>query len=212
MSRRLPVYLLLDTSGSMRGEPIEAVKTGLRAMVDALRQDPHALDSVFLSIITFAREVTVLVPLTALIDLQMPEIAEPESGPTHTGMALEYLCRCVDSEVFLGSDDRKADWQPILFLMTDGRPSDNQKFNEICPEVKKRNFASIIACAAGGRVAPNDLAALTSQVYTLETMDGASFEARFKWVTVAIEMNNVSKGVTNETAIPMPPPELTPPY
>ena len=27
--RRLPVYLLLDTSGSMYGEPIEAVKNGV---------------------------------------------------------------------------------------------------------------------------------------------------------------------------------------
>lgn len=212
MSRRLPVYLLLDTSGSMRGEPIEAVKTGLRAMVDALRQDPHALDSVYLSIITFAREVTVLTPLTALVDLQMPEIAPPESGPTHTGMALDDLCRRVDSEVFLGDVNRKADWKPILFLMTDGRPSDNLKFREICPEVKKRNFASIIACAAGSRVIKDDLLPLTDQVYTLETMDGASFEALFNWVTVAIEMNNVSQGVNQETAIPLPPPELTPPY
>ena len=28
--RRLPVYLLLDTSGSMYGEPIEAVKNGVQ--------------------------------------------------------------------------------------------------------------------------------------------------------------------------------------
>ena len=35
--RRLPVYLLIDTSGSMTGEPIEAVKVGLQTMVSALR-------------------------------------------------------------------------------------------------------------------------------------------------------------------------------
>ena len=29
--RRLPVYLLLDCSGSMSGEPIEAVKQGIKA-------------------------------------------------------------------------------------------------------------------------------------------------------------------------------------
>ena len=35
--RRLPVYLLIDCSGSMMGEPIEAVKVGLQTMTSALR-------------------------------------------------------------------------------------------------------------------------------------------------------------------------------
>ena len=32
MGRRLPVYLLIDTSGSMRGEPIESVKVGIDSL------------------------------------------------------------------------------------------------------------------------------------------------------------------------------------
>ena len=59
-ARRLPVYLLVDTSGSMRGEPIEALNVGLKAMEQALRRDPFALESVHLSLITFdvqAREI-----------------------------------------------------------------------------------------------------------------------------------------------------------
>ena len=51
--RRLPVYLLLDTSGSMYGEPIEAVKNGVQVLVSTLRQDPYALETAYLSIITF---------------------------------------------------------------------------------------------------------------------------------------------------------------
>lgn len=31
--RRLPVYLVLDTSGSMYGEPIEAVKNGVQTLI-----------------------------------------------------------------------------------------------------------------------------------------------------------------------------------
>lgn len=41
--RRLPVYLLLDTSGSMHGEPIEAVKNGVQTLLTTLKQDPYAL-------------------------------------------------------------------------------------------------------------------------------------------------------------------------
>ncbi|RYD29479.1 MAG: tellurium resistance protein TerY, partial [Verrucomicrobiaceae bacterium] len=37
MARKLPVYLLLDTSGSMSGEPIEQVKTGVQMLLSALR-------------------------------------------------------------------------------------------------------------------------------------------------------------------------------
>ncbi|MDR0507517.1 MAG: tellurium resistance protein TerY, partial [Dysgonamonadaceae bacterium] len=53
--RRLPVYILIQTSGAMRGEPIEAIKVGLETMVSSLRQDPFALESVHLSVITFNR-------------------------------------------------------------------------------------------------------------------------------------------------------------
>ena len=42
--RRLPVYLLLDTSGSMYGEPIEAVKNG------QLRFVPERFDKVIIDI------------------------------------------------------------------------------------------------------------------------------------------------------------------
>ena len=69
--RRLPVYLLLDTSGSMRGEPIAAVNVGLGALVASLRQDPSALESVHVSVMTFDAEVKVVVPLTPLDQLQL---------------------------------------------------------------------------------------------------------------------------------------------
>lgn len=66
MSRRLPVYILIDTSGSMRGEPIESVKVGLSDMIASLRLDPYALETVCVSIITFDSKVEQILPLTEL--------------------------------------------------------------------------------------------------------------------------------------------------
>ena len=69
-ARRLPVYLLLDTSGSMRGEPIQALKVGVQSLISSLRQDPHALESVHVSIITFDAKPRIVCPLTGLEDFQ----------------------------------------------------------------------------------------------------------------------------------------------
>jgi len=206
--RRLPVYLLLDTSGSMRGEPIEAVNTGIRVMISALRQDPHALETVHLSIITFDHEARVLVPLTAIDELQLPEIVTPASGPTHLGRALEVLVERMDIEVRHSSPHEKGDWAPFLFVLTDGKPSDTQLFEEQSRKVREMNFASIIGCVAGPKARHEFIEALCSHVVSLDTMDHGSFTSFFRWVTSAISGGNKSLGATAVVTLPPPPPEI----
>lgn len=200
--------MLIDTSGSMKGEPIESVKVGIESMIATLRQDPYALETVNISIITFDKDIKVLLPLTPLEDFQIPDIKTPDSGPTHTGAALEMLCRQVEQEVTLSTPERKGDWMPLLFIMTDGAPSDIMVYNKIIPEVKKKKFASIIACAAGMKAKIDPLKQLTDQVYSLDTMDSSSFKKFFKWVSDLIEIGNKSIGATDELVLPSPPEEV----
>ena len=206
--RRLPVYILIQTSGAMHGEPIESIKVGLESMVSSLRQDPFALESVHISVITFNRIAEQILPLTELEELQMPEIILPESGGTHLGEALRFLCERVDQEIQLTTPERKGDWMPLLFIMTNGKPSDNQLYTQMIPEVKRRHFGSIIACAAGSKADTAKLKELTDNVVSLDTTDSATFRQFFKWVSASVSMGNRSIGATAEMQLPPPPPEV----
>lgn len=112
--RRLPVYLLLDTSGSMCGEPIEAVKNGVQVMISSLRQNPQAQETAFLSIITFDSSAKQIIPLTDLGSFQMVDIKA--SGTTALGEALKLVSNCIDNEVAKTTSETKGDWKPLVFL------------------------------------------------------------------------------------------------
>ncbi len=206
--RRLPVYFLLDTSGSMNGEPIQALNNALSGMINSLRSDAQASETLWISIITFDRVVNEISPLTELPLFQLPEIICPPSGPTNTGKALELLFEKVTKEVKKGSPTQKGDWRPLLFVFTDGKPSDLQLYAEMIPKIKSLNFGSIVGCAAGSLADNSKLKELAETVVHLDTADSSTLKQFFKWVSDTIEHGNKSMGTIDTVALPAPPSEV----
>lgn len=192
----------------MRGEPIESVKVGLNAMLSSLRRDPWALESVFLSIITFDREVKELIPLTPLDAFQLPDITTPDSGPTHIGEALETLHKAILRDVVRSTPTQKGDWRPLLFILTDGKPSDSARFKKWTPKIQALNLGTIVGCAAGIKADQDALESLCDHVVSLDTMDSSSFEALFAWVSASVSVGSNSMGSTSSIHLPPAPPEV----
>lgn len=207
--RRLPVYLLLDCSGSMYGEPIEAVKNGVQVLVSTLRQDPYALETAYLSIITFDSNAKQVAPLTELSAFQQPNIQA--SGCTALGEALALLAQKADQEVTKTTMEKKGDWKPLVFIMTDGEPTDD--LNKGLAEFKKRKWGMVVACAAGAGANTDTLKKITECVVSLDTADSATIKAFFKWVSASVSSGSMKVEETGAEAttlseLPPPPPEV----
>ena len=192
----------------MRGEAIEAVKNGMQVLISALKQDPYALETAYISITTFDRIVQNVLPLTEIGEVIMPELVTPESGPTHLGAALEDLCSQYDRDIVLGTAKQKGDWMPLLFIITDGGPSDMYLYRQMIGEVRRRKFANIIALGAGPKAKEQYLRELTDNVTMLDTVEGPMLQHCFKWVSATVSSSSRSSGVSSSLPLPPPPPEV----
>ena len=208
MARRLPVYLLLDTSGSMSGEPIEAVQNGLATLRSALNNEPQALETVFLSIITFDDHAQQDTPLTELSQFQIPQLRA--GGCTALGAALKLVAERAEVEVAKNTPEAKGDWKPMVFLMTDGEPTDD--ISEGLAAFKKRKWGVVVACAAGMSANENVLHSITESVVRLDTASSDEFKALFRWISQSVVASSRSAGAGQEMSSDMletPPEEIT---
>jgi uncharacterized protein YegL len=182
--RRLPIFLLLDVSESMAGDGLRQLQGGIERMVAGLRRDPHALESVYLSAIAFAGKARTLAPLTELATFYPPRL--PLGSGTSLGAGMQHLMDEIDRNVMSSTRERKGDWRPVVYLMTDGRPTD-----DIDPAVARwqAHYAArvtLVAIAIGAHASTAALQRLTENVLRLDATTEEDFKRFVDWVTMSV--------------------------
>ena len=186
--RRLPVFLLLDCSESMIGDNHARLEEGLARIVQELRRDPHALETVYLSVIAFAGKPRTLVPLVELIEFCSPDL--PIGSGTGLGKALTHLMREIDRSVIASSADRKGDWKPLVFLMTDGYPTEDVTAAVRLWNDQYRRKASLVAISIGQDADLATLRQLTDDVLVLEETSNAGLVSVIRWISQSIQAHS----------------------
>lgn len=188
--RRLPIFFVLDVSESMVGDNLRQMSQGMETLIKTLRTDPHALESVYLSIIVFAGKARVLTPLVELVSFYPPRL--PVGSGTSLGAALTAVMNEIDRTVVRGNAEAKGDWKPIVYLFTDGKPTDDAK-----PAIErwKRDYpqkASLIAVGIGPHASLSILSSITENAFHLKNQEQSDFIAFVKWLSQSVSSQSQS--------------------
>lgn len=123
-SARLPICLVLDTSGSMAGTPINELQEGVNIFYQALNEDEIAKLSAEIAIVTFGNEdVKILNDFASLERQNVPRLIA--GGLTPMGEAIEVALNLLENRKREYKAAGVDYYQPWMVIMTDGMPTDN---------------------------------------------------------------------------------------
>ena len=113
--RRLPIYFLIDVSESMVGDQIQLVEEGMATIIKAIKQDPHAIETVWVSIIVFAGQAKTLVPLQEIVSFYPPKF--PIGGGTSLSKGLGHLMYELRKNTVKTTFEQKAIGNQLYFYL-----------------------------------------------------------------------------------------------
>ena len=123
MSRRLPIYLLLDVSNNMSKEHLKTMEDSLQMLIDLLKSDPSFVELAHLSIVTYSNHTDHVLPLTDVNYFQIPTLKSGEDA--HFGQALTRLKEIINTEILPSSETLKGDFSPYIFALVNGKSIDS---------------------------------------------------------------------------------------
>lgn len=117
--RALPVFLVVDVSGSMAGEKIGTVNTALKEMLSTFRGIKNPRGIIKVCLMTFGNnKATIVKPLSTINESDIFDLSA--SGSTPMGSAFDELDKMLNDKAIVSSRD----YAPTVILISDGQPTD----------------------------------------------------------------------------------------
>jgi uncharacterized protein YegL len=195
---RCPCLLLLDTSASMAGRPVDELNRGLMTLRHELANDPMAMKRVELAALTFG-------PVQLLSDFQTADQFAPPllagAGDTPIGAAIETGLEMIRQRKNAYRANGILYYRPWVFLITDGAPTDSWSraadLVQAGEESKGFSFFSV-----GVENADMDVLARLSVRPPLG-LSGLNFRDLFSWLSSSL--GSVSRSQVGQTIQLSPP-------
>jgi len=200
---RCPCVILVDTSGSMQGDKINALNAGLHAFKKDLAADPLAALRVEIALIGFDNEIKVQQDFVTVDRFDPPELVA--GGLTHMGSGVLKALEMTESRKALYNTNGVKYYRPWIFLITDGKPEGeaDHVFEEAIRRVHEAETNKRAVFYAVG-VEGADMERLTELcVRTPLRLKGLSFVEMFVWLSRSAQQ--VAKSKPGEQVALQPP-------
>jgi uncharacterized protein YegL len=190
---RCPCLLLLDTSGSMEGEPVAHLNSGLELFQTDLQQDELARRRCEVALVTFGGTVSIMQDFVTADQFRAPHLTA--SGQTPMGAAMLQGLRMIRERKEKYRQAGIDYYRPWMFLITDGEPTD--AWQEATRQVHAEAASNgLIFFAVGVPPSVNmqtlgQIAAPGRQAVMLKSID--SFREMFKWLSNSQRRVSASK-------------------
>jgi uncharacterized protein YegL len=204
-SRRLPVYVLHDGSADAH--------RGFPALVEGLRSDPYALETVWLSFISLAGSAKQTVPLTEIEAIGNVGAAEVAAGAPDLRGGLSLFESDVNANLRKTTATTKGDWRPILVLFLGANPQGDLS---VGLEVINGRRCGYRLAFVGAAVSPLSRARLTDGGFDLIDVADGVVEPGPDWGSGRAWAEVLYKAITQPNdwraapapAYPLPPPPV----
>lgn len=195
---RCPCLLLLDTSYSMSGRPIEELNDAIASYKEELLSDSLASKRVEVAVVTFG-------PVEVVCGFHTAQNFYPQkfiaSSDTPMGQAIEQGIRLVHDRKTEYKENGISFYRPWIFMITDGAPTDN--WNLAADMIREgEEHKSFAFFAVGIQQADMNVLKAISVREPLK-LQGLKFQELFLWLSNS--MKTVSRS-SPEDKLMLPPP------
>lgn len=193
--------LLLDTSGSMSGDPIANLNEAINVFKSEVLKDEKTRNIVDIAIVEFNDETNIVQEFVPIEQLNPVELHA--GGTTEMGDAILTAINMVDARSKFYYQTGTVPYKPWIVMISDGGPTDD--ITEAVKKIKDHEESGKVKVFALGVEGydPQTLHRLAGK--KVMRLQGYSFEKFFDWLNKS--MRNMSKVAPGETPKAEPLPE-----
>jgi uncharacterized protein YegL len=187
----LACVLLLDTSESMSGEPINSLNRALKDFKEKVSMDEMAKKRVDIAIVEFNHTARVVQDFTPI--LKMNPISLQATGTTAMGEGINLAIDMVKGRNKYYNSLGTPVFKPWIFMITDGAPTDDitEAARRIQEEESKGSHGRLKFFALG--VPGYDKETLFSITKRVMELTNTNFSGIFNWISESMVAISVSR-------------------